>query len=164
MEISIVVAQGLGREIGLNNNLPWHIPADLTYFKNKVAYHHVLMGRKSYESFGGLLPNCTNLVLTRDKAYQAQHKGIYLLQTFEKAIDFSKKKGESELFILGGQGIYTMALPLATTIYLTQVQSYFKADTFFPTLSKTWKITQANHHKADKENSHDYSFLVLKKS
>ncbi|TAD98769.1 MAG: dihydrofolate reductase [Bacteroidetes bacterium] len=161
MLISIIVAQSLNRVIGKNNQLAWHLPADLKMFKQKTSQHHILMGRKTFESIGKALPNRTNLVLSRDHSLKIE--SCLSIQSIEKGIDLAKKANESELFIIGGAEIYCLALPLAQKIYLTEIQTNIDGDAFFPELNDFWKEVSREKHFADEKNIFDYDFVVFEK-
>lgn len=139
MIVSIIVAMGPKREIGLQNKLPWHIPEDLKNFKKLTLNHHILMGRKTHESilasFGKPLPKRQTIVVTRNSDYQAE--GCLVAHSIAEAIELAKEKGEIELFICGGAEIYTQAFSYATKIYLSRVQYDGKADAFLPEFDLT---------------------------
>ena len=129
-KISISVAIGKNRVIGCENQLPWHLPNDLKHFKQLTLNKPVIMGRKTYESLGKPLPNRRNVIITRNKNYQAS--GCEIFSSLQEAID---KIDAPEIIIIGGESIYTQALPLATHLYLTFVDAEIQGDTFFPEIN-----------------------------
>lgn len=154
--ISIIVAMSENRVIGKDNKLIWHLPADLKRFKQLTMGHHVIMGRKTFESIGRVLPGRTFIIVTRQKDFQ--FPGCLVADSIEKAIELCKNDAES--FIIGGAQIYNQALPLADKIYLTQIHQSFEGDVFFPEINKEeWNITLQENHKADEKNLYAYSFV-----
>jgi len=146
------------RVIGLNNQLPWHLPADLKHFKNVTQGHAVLMGRKTHESIGKPLPNRKNIILTRNPHYQAS--GCLIVNSLEEAIHLTDK----ELFIIGGAEIYRAFLPQVEQLYLTLVHQEFEGDAFFPEIDWTeWKEVEREDFSKDEKNECDYSFLKLQR-
>ena len=154
--ISIIVAVGKNRAIGKNNKLLWYIPNDLKHFKKITSGHTVVMGDKTYESIGRLLPNRKNVILSLDKNYKVE--GAEVRNSLEDVLN-EYKDNEEEVFIIGGGIIYKLALPFADKLYITLVEdSPEDADTFFPDYSEFKNIIS----KEDcKENGLNYSFLEL---
>ena len=135
-KISIIVAMSQNSVIGINNQLPWHISEDLKNFKKTTLNHCVIMGRKTYDSIGKPLNNRRNIVISRDSSLKID--GVEVVNSLEKAISMVKEG--LEIFIIGGEQIYSMALSLATHLYITKVDGHFKGDAFFPDLDqKEWK-------------------------
>ena len=131
MKISLVVAMGENRVIGVNNRLPWHIPEDLKRFKKITSGNPILMGRKTYESIGKALPNRTNIIISRNKDFRAE--GTITCNSLEDAIRWAQKApGSDEIFVIGGGEIFKEALPMAHRIYLTTVHWPFEGDAYFP--------------------------------
>ncbi len=139
MIVSIIVAMGPKREIGLENKLPWHIPEDLKNFKKLTLGHHILMGRKTHESilssFGKPLPKRETIVVTRNPDFKAE--GCQVAHNIKEAIELAKARGETELFICGGAEIYAQALAYATKLYLSFVNYEGKADAYLPQFDLT---------------------------
>lgn len=159
-KLSAIVAMGENRVIGKNNQLPWHLPADLSHFKAITTGHVILMGRKTHESIGRPLPNRTNVVLTRDTHYQAP--GVTVVHDLQEAL--ARFPQEQEIFIIGGAEIYHLALPLLHTLYLTRVHTTLDGDTFFPAWKEDeWQEVSREDHQADPANAHDYSFVTLQR-
>lgn len=160
--ISAIVAMAKNRVIGKNNQLPWHLPADLKHFKLITTGHPILMGRKTYESIGKPLPNRTNIVLTRDKSYHAP--GCLVVNSLDEAIKFAESEENKEIFIIGGAEIYRQLLGAIERIYLTVVQHEFEGDAYFPELDqKEWKEIEREEHGADEKNEYGYSFIILER-
>jgi len=158
MKISLIVAVAENNVIGKDNDLPWKLPDDMKFFVQTTKGHHILMGRKNLESFGKLLPNRTNIVLTRDTTFQFE--GAEIFHDLTAAIQFAKDNGEEELMIIGGGEIYKQSLPLADRVYLTRVHAEIEGDVFFPELdTKKWKEVMKTTHQKDER--HDYAFTFL---
>ena len=163
MIISLLVAMDERGGIGLRNRLPWHLSADLKRFKELTMGHHILMGRKTYESIGRSLSGRTMLVLTHDKDFKAEN--ILVANTLPAALDLIAGRGEQEVFVIGGSQIFVQALPLAQRIYLTRVHARVDADVFFPALDQNlWQETLLSTHIADDKNDYPCSFYVLEKN
>ena len=159
--ISIIAAVAENRAIGIHNRLPWHLPADLKYFRNKTLGHHVIMGRKNYQSIGKPLPQRTNIVITRDPGFDAP--GCVVVNSIDAAL--AAAEGDPELFIIGGAGIYAQSLPFADRLYLTLVHHSFEGDTYFPELEwAQWKEISKEYHEPDERNPYPYTFVVLDRS
>lgn len=159
--VTLVVAAGENNEIGKNNQLLWHLPADLKHFKNITSGHPIIMGRKTYESIGKPLPNRTNIVLTQKMDWFAE--GILIVHSLKEAIKHAKKIDEN-VFIIGGAQIYQQSIKVADKIELTRVKATLEADTFFPKISaKFWKKTQETCHEKDEKNNYDYCFQTFEK-
>jgi len=134
--ITIIAAIANNRALGMNNKLIWHLPEDLKRFKSVTRGHHVIMGRKTFESLGKPLPNRTSIIITRNKNYNAQ--ACLVVNSLEEALE--KAKEDKNPFILGGSEIYKLAMPIADKLDLTLVHHEFEADAFFPEIdSSNWK-------------------------
>jgi dihydrofolate reductase len=159
MTVSIIVAIGENNAIGKNNQLLWHLPADLKHFKNKTAGHTIIMGRKTFDSLGKPLPNRRNIVVTRQ---DITIPGCEVVKSVDDALALCK--GESEVFIGGGAEIYKLAMDKTDKIYLTIVHKMFDADTFFPEIDFTqWVETEHEDHQPDEKNNLPYSFITLER-
>jgi dihydrofolate reductase len=156
--ISLIVATGENWVIGLNNQMPWHLPADLAYFKKTTTGHAVVMGRKTFESIGRPLPNRTNIILTRDQGFQAE--GCQVIHSLETALQYSQQE---DLFIIGGAQVYEQFLPHASRVYLTFIDQSFTGDTFFPELNDQWLLVSTEKHNPDEKNKYRYEFRVYDK-
>jgi len=141
--ISIIAAMDEGGLIGKDNKMPWYIPEDLAWFKEKTRNKPVIMGRKTHESIGKKLPGRLNVVITRDKGYQSPHKCVYTYNSLVDAInDYS---GLNELMIIGGAELYTSAFSFVDKMYLTRIFARFEGDTYFPDYNEDeWKKTYKN--------------------
>lgn len=128
MGINLIVAMSRNRVIGKNNTLPWHIPEDLKYFKEMTTGHTIIMGRKTYESIGKALPNRRNIILTKNHDFLAE--GCTVVHSVREAMQLSIP--EDELFVIGGAEIYSLFLPFASKLYITQIHAKIEGDTFFP--------------------------------
>ena len=160
MRISFIVAKAENNVIGINNQLPWHLKTDLQHFKKITMGHHMLMGRKTFESIGKALPGRMSLVISSDPR-PAENSVLWFNSIF-RAIKHAERSGESELFIIGGEKIFKYALSLVDRIYLTEVKGEVKGDVYFPQLSlKNWKKISEQSYEKDGENDHDFSIMVL---
>ena len=159
-KLSIIVAISENNAIGKNNQLLWHLPADLKHFKEITSGHPIIMGRKTYDSIGRPLPNRRNIVVTRN-ANLAIDK-VEVVTTVEDAISLCNK--ENEVFIIGGAEIYKHALPHTSKIYLTTVHQKYEADVFFPSLNHNeWREVDKEYYPADEKNSVAYTFSTLER-
>ncbi|MAH02147.1 type 3 dihydrofolate reductase [Candidatus Woesearchaeota archaeon] len=160
MIISLIAAMDKNRVIGKGGKLPWNLPADMKYFKDKTLGKPIIMGRKTYESLGKPLPNRTNIIITRDRDYKAE--GCIVVHSAEEALKAAE--GDEEVMIIGGSQIYKELLPKTNRMYLTIVDADFEGDTFFPEYDvKEWKETAYEEHERDAENQYNYTFLILEK-
>lgn len=159
MIVSMLVAADEKNAIGYQNKLPWYLPADLKYFKKLTLDHHVLMGRKTYESIGKPLVERVNHVLTSDDNYHAA--GVITINTLEEGIEVATKASENELFVIGGATVFKACLPIADRLYLTRIHAEFAADTFLPfDVSESWKLIKSESHQPDEKNKWPYTFEV----
>ncbi|EON75821.1 Dihydrofolate reductase [Lunatimonas lonarensis] len=164
LKISIIVAKGENNVIGKDNDLPWHLPSDLKHFKETTKGHHVVMGRKTFESLPKPLPGRTHLVITRNKEYIVP-EGHHVFSSLEDAIDFATEKNLSQIFILGGAEIYKEALPYTDELIVTEVHAKPEGDTFFPELNPV-EWVESDRKKVDHRQTNDqYSmeFVTLKR-
>ncbi len=160
--ITIIAAIAKNNALGKDNDLIWHLPADLKRFKKVTTGHHILMGRTTFESIGKPLPNRTTIIITRNKRYKKE--GCKVAYSIEKALDIANE--DKEIFIIGGAQIYKEAIEkgLVNRLDITRVHQEFDADVFFPKINlKTWKEIYREDFKADKKNKYDYSFISYKK-
>ncbi len=161
--ITIIAAIANNNALGKDNDLIWHLPADLKRFKKVTSGHHILMGRNTFESIGKPLPNRTTVIITRNKTYKAP--GCIVVDSIEKAIDVAKD--DEHIFIIGGAQIYTQTIAsnLVDQLDITKVHHAFDADVFFPEIDTTiWKEISKEDFKADERNNYDYSFIRYKKA
>jgi len=159
--VTIIAAIAENNALGKDNQLIWHLPADLKRFKKMTLNHVVIMGRKTLESLGKPLPNRTNILVTRDKNYKAE--GCVVVNSLKEALEAAAKEDENP-FILGGAEIYKQALPFTDKLDVTFVHHQFDADVFFPEIDKKiWKETSREDFKADENNKYDYSFVTFER-
>lgn len=159
--VTIIAAIAENNALGKNNQLIWHLPADLKRFKKTTLNHVVIMGRKTFESLGKPLPNRTNILITRDKNYKAE--GCVVVNSLKEALETAAKEDENP-FILGGAEIYKQALPFTDKLDVTFVHHQFDADVFFPKIDKKiWKETSREDFKADENNKYDFSFVTFER-
>jgi len=155
MKINLIVAVDEKNGIGKNNQLPWHLPADLLHFKKLTTGFPIIMGRKTFDSIGRVLPNRRNIVISRQSNLEII--GAEVCGSLQGALELCKK--ENDIYIIGGAQIFEQALPLADCIFLTVIEHDFDADTFFPSLNKqTWEESSNSIHKPDEKNIYSYSF------
>lgn len=165
MKLSIIVAMAENRVIGLNNQMPWHLSADLKRFKQITLGYPILMGRKTFESIGKPLPGRTNIIVSRNSEYQKkfQHGDCILVQSIEAAIEAGCRLSD-EIFVIGGSTLYQATLKLADTLYITQIQKDFQGDTFFPEFyPQGWLEVEHEHVTDDTAVDFAYSFLKMEK-
>jgi dihydrofolate reductase len=157
--ISFVVAMDENRAIGKDNTLPWHLPADLQYFKKVTMGKPIVMGRKTYESIGKPLPGRENIVVTRHLEYNAEGT------TIVHSIDEVLKKEAEEICVIGGTEIFKMFLPVADRLYITEIHDTFDADTFFPKLNEeVWTEVSREAGTVDEKNKYPHDFVVYEKN
>lgn len=155
--LSIMVAMGKDRTIGKDNDLPWHLPNDLKYFRETTTGHSIIMGRKTHESIGKALPNRRNIVLTRDPAYQAD--GCVVTHTIEETMQLVQD--EDEAFVIGGAEIIQLFLSRADRLYLTYIDEEFDGDVFLPPLAdEDWQLISVTPGETDERNPYRYEFRV----
>ncbi|MCT4628798.1 dihydrofolate reductase [Winogradskyella sp.] len=161
-KLTIIVAAGEDNAIGKDNDLIWHLSNDLKRFKKLTSGHHIIMGRKTFESFPKPLPNRTHIVITRQKDYKAPD-GVIVVNNIEDAIDAARK--DSQPFIIGGGEIYKQSINLADKLELTRVHASFDgADTFFPNVDiNIWKEVSRTTHEADEDHNYAFSFITYLK-
>ena len=156
--LTLIVAAGENDAIGKDNQLIWHLRDDLQRFKSLTSGHHIIMGRKTFESFPKPLPNRTHVVITRQIDYEAP-EGVIVVNSLMEAINISKKN-DTQPFIIGGGEIYKQAMPLANKLEITRVHQDFDADTFFPKIdTNIWKETNKIFH--DKDENHEFAFTFI---
>ena len=160
MKISLIVAMASNRTIGINNRLPWHLPADLRKFKKITMGSPILMGRKTYDSIGRPLPGRTNIIISRNQAFQ--QSGCQVFNKIESAIESCLHL--PEVFVIGGSSFYECMLPMADTLYVTEVKQAFAGDTFFPEIqSEHWRETEREDINDDPDVDFNYSFIKLER-
>ncbi|MGB2991611.1 MAG: dihydrofolate reductase [Paenisporosarcina sp.] len=157
--ISLIVVHDLNRVIGQDNKMPWHIPNELAYFKEKTMGKAIVMGRSTYESIGRPLPGRLNIVITRNTSYDAE--GVTVVHSIEEAIDVANKHHE-EVMIIGGEQIFNEVLPYADLLYITLIEHEFEGDTFFPSYEQDWEvISTSEQHSTD--SGLKYTYMLYKR-
>ncbi|WP_434430128.1 type 3 dihydrofolate reductase [Aeromonas veronii] len=157
MKISMIAAMAHDRVIGKDNQMPWHLPADLAHFKRVTLGKPVLMGRKTFESIGRPLPGRHNLVISRNPDYQAE--GIEVVGSVEAALALLAGSSVEELMVIGGGHLYAEMLLSADCLYLTRIDLAVEGDTRFPAFDDgQWQRIECESHPADEKNPHPYSF------
>lgn len=162
MIVSLIVAMDEKGGIGKTGALPWRLPADLRRFKQLTMGHHLIMGRKTYQSIGRPLPGRTMIVVTRNREYQPE--GCLVLGSFEAALDLARERGETEVFVIGGSEIFAQALPIADRLYLTRVHAAVQTDVSFPPFNEeAWVEKGRQLHPADEHNPYASTFRILER-
>lgn len=158
--ISLIVATGKNGVIGNKGEIPWHLPADFAYFKKTTLGRPIIMGGKTHDSIGRVLPGRKNIVLTLDKSYQPK-AGALIAYSIDEALALA---GDGEVFIIGGGQIYRTFFEKAVRIYFTFVSGNFEGDTFFPEIKKNeWKLISQKRKRKDKKNDHDMAWKVYER-
>lgn len=157
-KLCAIVAMDENGLIGRQNQLPWHLPADLKHFKAVTTGYPIIMGRKTYESIGRPLPNRTNIVVTRETSYAAP--GCLVVTTIEEAVKTAAKEQPEKIFIIGGSEIYKQTLDQIECLYMTIVHHVFDGDAFFKGFEQEeWKEIAREDHSPDEANAWPYSFI-----
>ena len=155
--ISLIVAHDENRVIGYENDMPWHLPGDLAYFKRTTMGKPIIMGRKTFESIGRALPGRLNIVITRNSDYAAE--GITTVSNLSQAIELAKKE-HAEIMIIGGGQIFVEALPLAERLYITEIHHQFPGDTYFPAYADWHEVSSSEPQQAD---GYTFEYKVFEK-
>ena len=156
-QITMIAAVAENNALGKNNELLWHLPDDFKRFKALTTGHAIIMGRKTFESLPGLLPNRQHIILTRQKDYK--QSGCIICHSLENALKLTEK--DQQPFIIGGGEIYSLAMPFATRLEITKVHHRFEADAFFPVIdTNTWELTEAVFHAKDKKHAYEFDYLT----
>ena len=165
MILSVIVAMAHNRVIGLNNQMPWHLPADLAWFKKNTLNKPVIMGRKTFESIGRPLPNRHNIVISRQiEPTDNKISNVSWVKSIDEAISLAQAQQPDEVFIIGGGNIYQQVLPLIDRLYLTHIDAELQGDTYFPDyLPEQWQVIYQEDHQADEKNSYPYQFQILQR-
>ena len=155
-QVSLLVAMAKNRVIGINNALPWHLPADLKHFKSLTMGHHMVMGRKTYESIGKPLPGRTSVVVTRNQNYAPP--GVVVVNSLEEAI--LACGDDTEIFVIGGAELFHQAINFADRIYMTEIDADIAGDTYFTEFDHSlWRETGRASHAPDESNAYPYHFI-----
>jgi dihydrofolate reductase len=151
----MIAAVAENNALGKNNDLLWHLPSDFKRFKELTSGHHIIMGRKTFESFPKPLPNRTHIIISRQKDYHPE--GCIVVENLEKAIAICSKNEDS--FIIGGGEIYSQSIHLADQLDITRVHNSFEADVYFPEIdSEIWELTSETFNPKDEKHLYDYTF------
>ena len=160
IKLSMIAAMGKNRVIGKDNDMPWHLPADLQHFKKTTLGSPIIMGRKTYDSIGRPLPGRLNIILSRNAKLLID--GCSVVNSLKDAIALAEKTDASEIFITGGAYLYNEFLENTDRLYLTLIDEEFEGDTYFPDYTQfNWKEVTKENHKADDKNPYAYSFITL---
>ena len=165
MIISLIVAVAENGVIGKNNNLPWHLPTDMKYFRDTTMGHCVIMGRKNYDSIPlkyRPLEGRTNIIVTHQQDFEAE--GCIVVNSIEDALEAAKKKNEREVFIIGGANIFKQTIDVADKLYYTKIYHAFDGDVFFPKIDGSkWKLTMQTDMQPDEKNKFPFSFCAYER-
>lgn len=160
MSISLIVAMAQNRTIGVDNTLPWRCPEDLKHFKALTMGHHMIMGRKTFDSIGKPLPGRTTVVVTRNASLQID--GCVMARSLDEAV--AACAGDSEVFIVGGAEIYAQALPLADTLYITEIQQEVDGDAHFPAFDRNaWQEVEREVRSQETPHPLNYHFVTYRR-
>ncbi|AHG75319.1 Dihydrofolate reductase [Mannheimia varigena USDA-ARS-USMARC-1296] len=161
MKISVIVARTKNKVIGKDNQMPWHLPVDLAWFRQNTVGKPVIMGRKTYESIGRLLPKRPNIILSRS-GFEVE--GAYSAESLEQAVELAKSFANSdEIMIIGGGELFKQGLPQADTLYLTEIQAEIEGDTFFEFNEENWQLEEQKWSEIDENNPYRCRFMVLRR-
>lgn len=160
-QLIIIAAAGENNALGINNDLPWHLPDDFKRFKNLTSGHKIIMGRKTLESFPRPLPHREHIVITRDKDYVPKFP-CTIVHSLDEAIQLCSE--DEKAFIIGGGEIYKQSMSYATHIELTRIHASFEADTFFPEIDlKQWELEKEEYHPKDEKHRFDFTYQTFKR-
>lgn len=164
LRMAIIVAVSENGVIGRDNDLPWHLPEDLRHFRRVTMGKPVLMGRKTYESIGKPLPGRTNIVITRNPAFEAE--GVRRVESLDEGLalaeQIARQEGVEEAVVIGGAQIYALALPAADRLYITRVHANIEGDTMLPSIDwSQWRETSREPHQGSGKTPYDYSFVTF---
>ncbi len=155
--VSLIVAMSKNRVIGINNVLPWHLPADLKHFKALTMGHHIVMGRKTYDSIGKPLPGRTSVVVTRNRKLKIG--GCIVVHALEQALAVCA--ADDEIFVVGGAELYALALPIADKLYITEIQKDVRGDAYFPVINHDeWREISREMHSQQEPLPLEYHFTT----
>ncbi len=163
MRTSLIVAVAANGAIGREGDLPWRLPADLRHFKRLTMGHHLIIGRRTWESIGVVLPGRTMVVVTRDPAYRSGVEGVLVAHSLKEALRLAE--GDDEVFVAGGAALYREVFDIVDRMYVTRIDAEFEADTFFPDLDEDqWVVIAEEHHDPDGKNLYPYTFLTMERA
>lgn len=160
--LSLIVAMDKNRVIGFNNDMPWHLPNDLRYFKEKTTGHTIIMGRKTFDSLGRVLPNRKHLVLTRSERQFPE--GVEVVHDIDDVLQYVNNNTDEEIFVIGGGQLFKMMLPHVDKMYITEIDEEFAGDVYFPSFKDAeWELTSKEKGPKDEQNPYDYYYLVYER-
>ena len=162
MIISVIAAMDESRGIGKQGRLPWRLPSDLRRFNRLTMGHHLIMGRKTFESIGKPLAGRIMIVVTHRHDYQAD--GVIITHSLREALAYAETQGEAEVFVIGGGELYHRVLPMANRLYLTLVHTISDVDTYFPELGDNWQVVYAEEFMLDEVNDFATTFRILQRT
>lgn len=157
--LSLIVAKAKNNVIGKDNKLLWHLPEDLKRFKNLTTGHTIIMGRKTFESLGRVLPNRKHVVFTQNPNFKEEDVNVKIVHSLSDIQEYVEDKNEN--FVIGGEKIYNLLMPYVSKMYITEIHKDFDGDTFFPNVDlESWKETSREKMNAD---DFDYDFVVYER-
>ena len=160
--LSIIVAIAKNNVIGKDNKLIWHLPEDLKRFKRLTTGHNIIMGRKTFESLGRVLPNRKHIVLCNDMKLDINDENVEIVDSIDKLKQY--EEAEEEIFIIGGATIYKLLLPKADKLYITKINQEFEGDVYFPEIDENvWKVVETEKGIKDEKNPYDYEYVTYVK-
>ena len=160
--ISFVVAMDQNRVIGFNNDMPWHLPNDLQHFKNITTGHTIVMGRKTFDSIGRVLPNRKHIVLTRSE--QSFPEEVEVVRNTDEILQYAKDHEAEEIFIIGGGELFKQMMPYVDKMYITLIEESFEGDVFFPEFDESeWELIEKEKGEKDERNPYNYYFLTYER-
>lgn len=161
--LSIIVAMANRNVIGKDNRLIWHLPEDLKRFKNLTTGRTIIMGRKTFESLGGILPNRKHIVLCKSEKLKIDNENVVVVNDVELLKEYIDS--EEEAFVIGGGMIYSLLLPYAKKMYITKINADFDGDTFFPQVDYgQWKLVKREKGIKNEKNPYDYEYITYIKN
>ena len=163
MKTALIVAVATDGAIGNEGDLPWRLPADLRHFKRLTMGHHLIIGRRTWESIGVVLPGRTMVVVTRDQDYRPGVGGVLIAHSLKEALRLAE--GDDEVFVAGGATLYREAFDIVDRMYVTRIHAEVEADTFFPDFdTEGWVVIAEEHHDPDEKNLYPYTFLTMERA
>jgi len=160
--LSIIVAVAENNVIGKDNKLIWHLPEDLKRFKQLTTGHTIIMGRKTFESLGRVLPNRKHIVLTKDTSFQIDNQNVEIVNDIKELDKYIKL--EEECFVIGGAIVYAQLMPKVEKMYITKIHKKFDGDAYFPVIDEeNWIILEKSQGVKDEKNPYDYEYITYKR-
>ena len=160
--LSIIVAKAKNNIIGKDNKLLWHLPDDLKRFKELTIGHNIIMGRKTFESMGGILPNRKHIVFTQNPDFKINDENVQVVHSMLEIQEYIEN--DEENFVIGGAMIYNLLMPYVTKMYVTEIEKDFQGDAFFPRIdTQVWKEVSRENGMKDENNDFDYDYVVYER-